>query len=102
MEIVSMKSDGRNTGGTSRPNFSWMRSNSVLLLQIEDNYISAVLVWAAITLQPASNFWTFMVVLPTTFCFEVGNEIDHQVRVSARSGFRSLTWMRPGSMKPIE
>jgi hypothetical protein len=48
--------------------------------------------------QPSSDFWRLIAVLPTNFCFEFGKETDHQVRASARSGFRSLILMRLGSL----
>jgi len=42
-----------------------------------------------------------MVLVPTTFCLELGKETDHQVRANARSGFNNFTWMRLGWMNPI-
>jgi hypothetical protein len=42
-----------------------------------------------------------VVVFPNTFSLELGNEIDHQVRASARSDLRSLNWMRVGWTNPI-
>jgi hypothetical protein len=57
---------------------------------------SVVLECAATIFQEPLNFCRFMVVLPTTLCLELGKEIDHQLKTSAKSGFKSLIWIRAG------
>jgi hypothetical protein len=39
-----------------------------------ENHIPAMLVCEAITFQPSSNFWTFILLFPTKGCFKLGKE----------------------------
>jgi hypothetical protein len=72
---------------------AYLQGHLVSALQItkETNHIAEILVWDATIFQPSSNFWRFIVLVPTTVRWEVGKEADHQVRASAKSDFRSFT-----------